>query len=86
MVQSRKSETFPSFLVTCLYICFCSAHSRKIIEFNHPSVIGKEEGIDLFNDALNTFYLRLYGVGHMVKGHQIAREEPTVATWAILSD
>ena len=21
----------------------------------------------LFNDALNTFYLRLYGVGHMVK-------------------
>ena len=26
----------------------------------------KEENI-LFNDALNTFYLRLYGVGHMVK-------------------
>ena len=23
----------------------------------------------LFNDALNTFYLRLYGVRHMVKGH-----------------
>ena len=21
----------------------------------------------LFNDALNTFYLRLYGVGHMIK-------------------
>ena len=26
-------------------------------------------GIFLFNDALNTFYLRLYGVGHMVKDH-----------------
>ena len=26
----------------------------------------KEENI-LFNDALNTFYLRLYGVGHIVK-------------------
>ena len=25
--------------------------------------------IFLFNDALNTFYLRLYGVGHMVKDH-----------------
>ena len=24
---------------------------------------------DLFNDALNTFYLRLYGVRHMVKDH-----------------
>ena len=23
----------------------------------------------LFNDARNTFYLRLYGVGHMVKDH-----------------
>ena len=23
----------------------------------------------LFNDALNTFYLQLYGVGHMVKDH-----------------
>ena len=23
----------------------------------------------LFNDALNTFYLELYGVGHMVKDH-----------------
>ena len=23
----------------------------------------------LFNDALHTFYLRLYGVGHMVKNH-----------------
>ena len=28
-----------------------------------------EEGYVLFNDALNTFYLRLYGVGHMVKDH-----------------
>ena len=27
-----------------------------------------KEGNVLFNDALNTFYLRLYGVGHMVKG------------------
>ena len=27
------------------------------------------EGRVLFNDALNTFYLRLYGVRHMVKDH-----------------
>ena len=35
------------------------------------AVDGKErkEGNVLFNDALNTFYLRLYGVGHMVKDH-----------------
>ena len=29
----------------------------------------KREGNVLFNDALNTFYLRLYGVGHMVYDH-----------------
>ena len=23
----------------------------------------------LFNDVLNTFYIQLYGVGHMVKDH-----------------
>ena len=29
----------------------------------------RKEGNVLFNDALNTLYLRLYGVGHMVKDH-----------------
>ena len=28
----------------------------------------KERNV-LFNDALNTFYLRLYGIGHMVKNN-----------------
>ena len=30
---------------------------------------GRKEGNVLFNDALNTFYLRLYGIRHMVKDH-----------------
>ena len=30
---------------------------------------GRKEGNVLFNDALNTFYLRLYGVRHMVEDH-----------------
>ena len=29
----------------------------------------RKEGNVLFNDALDTFYLQLYGVGHMVKDH-----------------
>ena len=32
-----------------------------------PAGPGRKEGNVLFNDALNTFYLRLYGVIHMVK-------------------
>ena len=30
---------------------------------------GERDNFYLFNDALNTFYLRLYGVRHMVKDH-----------------
>ena len=33
---------------------------------SHPR---RKEGNVLFNDALNTFYLRLYGVRHMVEDH-----------------
>ena len=34
----------------------------------------KEGGDVLFNDALNTFYLRLYGVRHMVKDDSARKE------------
>ena len=33
------------------------------------NIYNKRERNVLFNDALNTFYLRLYGVRHMVKDH-----------------
>ena len=32
-------------------------------------VFRREEGNILFNDALNTFCLQLYGIKHMVKDH-----------------
>ena len=32
-------------------------------------LMGERERNVLFNDAFNTFYLRLYGVRHMVKDH-----------------
>ena len=31
--------------------------------------VNRKEGNVLFNDTLNTFYLRSYGVRHMVKDH-----------------
>ena len=48
---------------------------------------GRKEGNVLFNDALNTFYLRLYGVGHMVKDHskrekERERKPASATTWA----
>ena len=35
----------------------------------------RKEGNVLFNDALNIFYLQLYGVGHMVKDHSDSERE-----------
>ena len=40
-----------------------------LMTHQHKSSIGRKEGNVLFYDALNTFYLRLYGVTHMVKDH-----------------
>ena len=40
----------------------------------------------LFNDALNTFYLRLYGVRHMVKDHFDNEKGNPLPTQATLID
>ena len=42
----------------------------------------RKEGNVLFNDALNTFYLQLYGIGHMVKDHSDSERKSAAATWA----
>ena len=40
----------------------------------------------LFNDALNTFYLRLYGVRHMVKDHSDSEKgNPLPPHWLLIS-
>ena len=48
---------------------YLTTHSTHFIYCYMASDIWKIEGNVLFNDTLNTFYLRLYGVGHMVKDH-----------------
>ena len=56
------------------YLTTYSAHFNTDRSDDPPhhkrnSIKGRKEGNVLFNDALNTFYLRLYGVRHMVKDH-----------------
>ena len=43
--------------------------SRQRVIKKWTIIKGERERNILFNDALNTFYLRLYGVRHMVKDH-----------------
>ena len=58
IVQRSQREPVPTTGALC--ICLTSPDG---------SYCRWKEGNILFNDALNTFYLRLYGVGHMVKDH-----------------
>ena len=70
-------NTYVSFLHQLLSFgrikSFCRfeklALERFLIYLEWKQYLGRKEGNVLFNDALNTFYLRLYGDRHMVKDH-----------------
>ena len=47
---------------------------NQILMLVHHTPGRKWNEIFLFNDALNTFYLRLYGVRHMVKDHSASEK------------
>ena len=65
-----------------------SHHERMLYHraTSRSLIISNSEGNVLFNDALNTFYLLLYDVAHMVKDHSDSERKPAAATWATLSD
>ena len=48
------------------------------------SFFNERERNVLFNDALNTFYLRLYGVRHMVKDHSDSEREYSLTPHGLL--
>ena len=44
--------------------------------------LANKDGIFLFHDTLNTFFLRLHGIGHMVKEHsENERKSAGTNTW-----
>ena len=49
--------------------CFICSVVRIDLNMSRPHWATRKEGNVLFNAALNTFYLRLYGVRHIVKDH-----------------
>ena len=60
------------YLLNC--VCVCERERERERERESHSgeshvCASVNEGNVLFNDALNTFYLRLYSVGHMVTDH-----------------
>ena len=64
----------------------CTNCSGKRVAGNKAGQTGIGIGNVLFNNALNTFYLRLYGVGHMVKDHSDSeRRNPMLPHRLLLS-
>ena len=55
-------------------------HKRKIV--NSYYYEERKEGNALYDDVLNTFYLRLYGVRHMIKDHSDSERKHSSTTWA----
>ena len=76
---------FICVLIPCFYFDFRTYSIYHIIECILKCFLkeGKEGIFFLFNDTLNTFCLRLYGIRHIVKDHSDCERKPT---WATLSD
>ena len=56
---------------------------RKPISLEHLTSRRKEGNV-LFNDALNTFYLQLYGIRHIVEDHSDSERENPLAPHGLL--
>ena len=77
LVIGRSKAVVISHLLTKSLICDENVrttmarykHTEDTLRRLVNNCFGRKEGNVLFNDALNTFYLRLYGVGHVVKDH-----------------
>ena len=65
--RARRSAGFVSGTPTNRECC-PSRHLTAGVTSVH-CLSGRKQGFVLFNNTLNTFYLRLYGIRHMVKNH-----------------
>ena len=66
-----------------LHLCL---HIMSVLKGVELRTCFERERNVLFNDALNTFYLRLYGVRHMVKDHSDSEKgNPLPAHMLLLS-
>ena len=70
---SRNSSMGPPWGTNPMTHQTMNGHSTTHSKNNCPV----KEGNVLFNDTLNTFYLRLYGIRHMVKDHTDSERKET---------
>ena len=64
----ENSQNYFITIIIILITTYSLILANTLVSPQHLVQKGKRERNVLFKDALNTFYLRLYGVRHMVKG------------------
>ena len=81
-VQKKVCHTFLNLwkLIMSGSRCILTTHTIYDHWLNHRE---RERNV-LFNDALNTFYLRLYGIRHMVKDHSDSEKGNTLPPHRLL--
>ena len=57
------------YVYVCMYMCVYIHTYIYTYTHTHTTDISYHTYNVLFNDAVNTFYYRLYGIIHMVKDH-----------------
>ena len=72
-IRGNDAETFPGHCIEFLVHVAPQWNIIWVSGFNVYVDIKRERNV-LFNDALNTFYIRLYGVRHMVKDHSDSKK------------
>ena len=89
MSTGLKVKMFSASVIICFGVCVCVCVC--VCVWLGYGYWRKEEHVlfnvwkCLFNNALNTFYLRLYGVRHMVKNHLDSKRENSLPPHGLLS-
>ena len=68
-VQDRVKRIFDICMKVIVSSVFMPNQNKISSSFLKLYLCRRKDGNVLFNDALNTFYLQLYGIRHMVKDH-----------------
>ena len=80
IINSGAIQLYREFCATLVETILCRPMSALVLQ---QKLIIKEGNV-LFNDTLNTFYLRLYGVRHMVKNHSDSERGNLLPSHALL--
>ena len=73
--SALRTEFGTIFSIHCSHAAWNRPRRHNSKVFNNRAYFGTKEGSVLLNDAFNTFYLRLYGIGRKIRDHSDSERE-----------